>query len=73
MSEELPDEGSSIVQTEQEDASDRPSLDTEDIAFKYQESLEMHPTEETTKRMEDGQLKRDSKVLKRVSIKVKNY
>ncbi|KAM6181649.1 tetratricopeptide repeat protein 6 [Erethizon dorsatum] len=72
MTGELPDDVSSIFQIEKEVISEWPSLDAEDIAFKFQESLEMHPIEEPTKRMEDGQLKSDSKVPKRISTQVQS-
>ncbi|XP_023577600.1 uncharacterized protein LOC111818290 [Octodon degus] len=62
MSEELLDEGSSTFQIDQDGVSDRPSLDAEDIAFKFQDSLEMHPAEEPTERVEDGRRKSTLKV-----------
>uniref|UniRef100_A0A8C2VL38 Tetratricopeptide repeat domain 6 n=1 Tax=Chinchilla lanigera TaxID=34839 RepID=A0A8C2VL38_CHILA len=72
VSEELPDDGSSIYQIEQEGISDWPSLDAEDIAFKFEESLETHPTEEPTIYVEEGHHKSDSKVPKQVSVKVQS-
>ncbi|XP_033621036.1 tetratricopeptide repeat protein 6 isoform X3 [Fukomys damarensis] len=72
MSEELLEDVSSIFQIESEGISKWAALDAEDTAFKFQDTLEMHPTEESVKLMEGRQPKRDSKVPKQISIKVQS-
>ncbi|EHB03873.1 Tetratricopeptide repeat protein 6 [Heterocephalus glaber] len=72
MSEELLEDVSNIFQIEPEGISDWAALDAEVIVFKFQDTLEMHPTEESMKPMEDGQPKSNSKVPNRVSIKVQS-
>ncbi|XP_014647570.1 PREDICTED: tetratricopeptide repeat protein 6 [Ceratotherium simum simum] len=70
--EELPEAVSSIFQVEQEDTSEWGVLEAESLLFKPQETLEVQPADDSSKRLEDEQPTGDSEVAKRMSLKVKS-
>lgn len=71
--EKLPETVSSIFQIEQEDVLEWGTSDAESILFKPQEASEVQSASESSKPLEGAQPIGDSKIAKRISLKVKHY
>lgn len=73
MFEEVPEDMSSILQTEQEDVLEPGASEAEIMVYKPQETFEIQPADESSKPLEDEQPTHGSKVAKQESVKVKHY
>lgn len=71
--ENVPEAVSSISQIEQEDISEWGVSDAESVLFKPQDTLEIQPTDESSKPLEGEQPIADSKAAEQMSLKVKSY
>uniref|UniRef100_A0A8D0RUP4 UDP-N-acetylglucosamine--peptide N-acetylglucosaminyltransferase SPINDLY n=1 Tax=Sus scrofa TaxID=9823 RepID=A0A8D0RUP4_PIG len=70
--ENVPEAVSSISQIEQEDISEWGVSDAESVLFKPQDTLEIQPTDESSKPLEGEQPIADSKAAEQMSLKVKS-
>ncbi|XP_047653429.1 uncharacterized protein LOC125136636 [Phacochoerus africanus] len=70
--ENVPEAVSSISQIEQEDISEWGVSDAESVLFKPQDTLEVQPTDESSKPLEGEQPIADSKAAEQMSLKVKS-
>ena len=71
--EKLPETVSSTSQVEQEDVLEWGTSDAESSLFKPQEASEVQSASESSKPLEGSQLISDSKMTKRIPLKVKHY